>query len=46
MRAHGYEWVPLLHTAALKKSKQEHHWVVGLTDSHLMCVITKGGAAG
>ena len=41
MRANGYEWVPVLHCAAVKKSKQEHHWVVGITDTQLMCVICK-----
>ena len=42
MRSSGFEWAPLLHGAALKKSKSEHHWVVGVTDSQLMCVICKG----
>eukprot|EP00965_Chrysotila_dentata_P139277 4604979-Pleurochrysis_carterae.AAC.3 len=37
VRSAGYEWVPLLHTEGLKKSKAEHHWVVGLTSSQLMC---------
>ena len=45
MRANGFEWVPVLHCAALKKSAQEHHWVVGLTDAQLMCVICKGDDA-
>ena len=45
MRANGFEWVPVLHCKALKKSEQEHHWVVGLTDAQLMCVICKGDDA-
>ena len=45
MRANGFEWVPVLHCDSLKKSKQEHHWVVGLTDAQLMCVICKGDDA-
>lgn len=42
LRSYGFEWVPLLNCAALKKTKAEHHWVVGVTDSALMCVICKG----
>jgi len=45
MRANGFEWVPVLHCTSLKKSTQEHHWVVGLTDAQLMCVICKGDDA-
>ena len=42
LRSYGFEWVPILNCAALKKSKAEHHWVVGVTDSAMMCVICKG----
>ena len=35
LRSYGFEWVPLLDTAAIKKAKNEHHWVVGLTDKEL-----------
>ena len=37
MRGSGFEWVPLMHTASIKKTKQEHHWVVGITETQLMC---------
>ena len=42
LRSNGYEWVPLCHTEALKKSAHEHHWVVGVNETQLMCVIVKG----
>tara|TARA_B100000524_G_scaffold338016_1_gene229126 strand:- start:1020 stop:2636 length:1617 start_codon:yes stop_codon:yes gene_type:complete len=42
LRSVGFDWVPLLHGASLKKSKAEHHWIVGLTEAQLMCVICKG----
>ena len=41
-RSYGFEWAPLLDCNTLKKNQNEHHWVVGVTDDSLMCVICKG----
>jgi hypothetical protein len=42
LRSAGFCWTPILHCGALKKSKSEHHWVVGLTPTQLMCILCKG----
>jgi len=42
VRSAGFNWVPVLHCASVKKTKAEHHWVVGLTAAQLMCIICKG----
>ena len=42
LRSCGFEWVPLLDTASVKKAKNEHHWVVGLTDKELLAVMCRG----
>ena len=42
LRSYAFEWVPLLDCAAPKKAKNEHHWIVGLTDRELICVPCRG----
>ena len=42
LRSYSYEWVPLLDCNMVKKAKNEHHWIVGLTDKELICVMCKG----
>ena len=42
VRASSYEWAPLLDCATVKKSKNEAHWIVGLTERELICVLCKG----
>ena len=42
LRSYGFEWVPLLDCASVKKSSNEHHWVVGLTEKELLAVMCKG----
>ena len=41
LRSYNFEWVPVLDTNTIKKSKSEHHWVVGLTDKDLLAVLCK-----
>ena len=42
LRSYSFEWAPLLDCNAHKKAKNEHHWIVGLTDKELICVMCKG----
>ncbi|KXS12667.1 WD40 repeat-like protein [Gonapodya prolifera JEL478] len=39
----NYAWAPLCDTRILRQGKQEWYWPIGVTDSKLMFVITKGG---
>ena len=42
LRSYSFEWAPLLDCNSVKKAKNEHHWIVGLTDKELICVMCKG----
>jgi len=40
----GWQWVPLLDMVPLRKTKEDAHWIVGITEEDVMCVLLKQGA--
>eukprot|EP00977_Amphora_coffeiformis_P004373 scaffold935_cov155-Amphora_coffeaeformis.AAC.1 len=42
MAAH-WEWMPVLDTMALRKSSEDTHWPIHVSDGKLICVPLKGG---
>ena len=38
-----WEWMPVLDTMALRKSSEDTHWPIHVTDGKLVCVPLKGG---
>lgn len=41
----GYTWTPLLEMKTVAKSETDNHWVVGITETEIMCVVCKGGTS-
>lgn len=39
-----WQWVPLLDMVPLRKTKDDSHWIVGVTEEDVMCVLLKQGA--
>jgi len=40
----GWQWVPLLDMQVHQKTKDDSHWIVGVTEDDVMCVLLKQGA--
>merc|ERR1711935_511658 len=43
MEHKGWQWMPLLDTVPLQKAATDSHWVVGVTEEHVMAVICRAG---
>jgi chromosome transmission fidelity protein 4 len=42
VNARGFIWVPLVELKAVAKNASDNHWIIGVSDSDVLCVICKG----
>ena len=40
----GYTWTPIIELKVGAKSEHDNHWVIGIADNELNCIVCKGGA--
>lgn len=42
VNARGFVWVPIVEMKAVAKNPSDNHWIIGVSDADVLCVICKG----